>query len=313
MLKWEERIKVSIMGYNTGLACSIGSVAYFSPQTDWYIYQFDYHSRKWSELPFCPETNYALVVVNNILTTVGGRKNFNKLFSLCTQGEGNWVERFPPMPHRRVRPAAVCTGPALIVTSGGNEHGEAQYTVDVMDTSTLQWFTAAATLPREIAFSSVATVCGDSLYILGRITTWIADPARSASNPETTAVYCCSLQAILQSCQPPDAVAAAATSIKSQQAIAVSKITALPMIWASVSTFCGQLIGYGGKVDGGMVHNDRVYCFDPAGGGTWRIIGAIPSCGVCPAVTTLPDNKLIVLHFSGLGEQNLDIASVITS
>ena len=102
----------------------------------------------------------------------------------------------------------------------------------------------------------------------------------------------------------------------SQQAtIAVSRIADLPMMSASVSTFCGQLIGYGGKVDGGMVHNDRVYCFDPAAGGTWRVIGTIPSCGVCPAVTTLPENKLIVLHFtSGLGvEHNLDIASVITT
>jgi hypothetical protein len=294
MLKWEERIKVDTMGFNTGPACSIGSVAYFSPQMYCDLYQFDYHSKKWSELHFCPETDYALVVVNNLLTTVGGRQNFNKLFSLYTTQKENWVERFPPMPHRRVHPAAVCTGPALIVTSGSDEHGEAQYTVDVMDTSTLQWFTAAASLPREIGFSSVVTVCGDSLYILGRIMTWIADPATRSvtSNPETTAVYCCSLQAILQSCQPPGTYTAAA-SMSQQAAIAMSRITDLPMRSASISTFCGQLIGYGGKVDGGMVHNDRVYCFDPlTAGGTWRVVGVIPSCGVCPAVTTLPENKL---------------------
>ena len=109
-------------------------------RTSLFHWQCDYHSKKWSELSSCPETDYALVVINNLLTTVGGRHNFNKLFSFCTTPEGNWVERFPPMPHGRVCPAAVCTGPALIVTSGSNEHSEAQYTVDVMDTSTLQWF-----------------------------------------------------------------------------------------------------------------------------------------------------------------------------
>ena len=102
----------------------------------------------------------------------------------------------------------------------------------------------------------------------------------------------------------------------SQQAtIAVSRITDLPMVSASISTFCGQLIDYGGKVDEHMVHNDRVYCFDPAAGGAWRVIGTIPSFGVFPVVITLPENKLIVLHFtSGLGvKHNLNIASVITT
>ena len=104
MPKWEERIKVRTWGFNLGPACSIGSLAYFSPQTSWDLYQFDYHNKKWSELPSCPTTGYALVVVNNLLTTVGGRQNYNKLFSLCTT-EGNWVERFPPMQHRHVCPA----------------------------------------------------------------------------------------------------------------------------------------------------------------------------------------------------------------
>ena len=67
-------------------------------------------------------------------------------------------------------------------------------------------------------------------------------------------------------------------------------------------------------MDGGMVGNDRVYCYNPTTN-IWSIIGAIPSYSICPAVTTLPGNKLIVLHFnSGVGiEHNLDIASVVTS
>ena len=255
----------------------------FSPQSDLDLYQFDYPSKKWSRLPTCPEIYYALVAVNNLLTTVGGKQNFNKLFSFCTTPEEKWVERFLPMPHRRIHPAVVVTGTALIVTSGFNEHGEAQYAVDVMDTSTLQWFTAAASLPREISFSTVATDCGDSLYILGRITRWasaslIACNRSVSPNPETTTVYCCSLQAILQSCQPSGTAVVA--SMSQQATIPVSRITDLPMVSGSISTFCGQLIGYGGKVDGHMVHNDRVYCFNPAAGGTWRVIGTIPSFGV---------------------------------
>ena len=73
MLKWEERIQVDTMGFGTGSACSIGSVAYFNPQSDLDLYQFDYPSKKWSQLPSCPEIYYALVAVNNLLTTVGGK------------------------------------------------------------------------------------------------------------------------------------------------------------------------------------------------------------------------------------------------
>ena len=61
--------------------------------------------------------------------------------------------------------AAVCTGQALVVTSGYNEHGEAKHTVDVMAMILTHYsgFTAAASLPKEISFSSEVTVCGDTL------------------------------------------------------------------------------------------------------------------------------------------------------
>ena len=105
---------------------------------------------------------------------------------------------------------------------GSNEHGQILHTMDVMDTNTLQWFTAAASLPREIALSSVATACGDTLYILGRELTWMADPARAALRPDTTAVYCCSLQAIVQSCQPSPTGHGAASML--QQTIILNRI-----------------------------------------------------------------------------------------
>ena len=72
-----------------------------------YIYGYTIGTSSWSQLPDCP-TNYCpSVIVNNLLTLVGGNTNYNALkvdvtnhlFSLTGKGSGRrWTEEFPPMP-----------------------------------------------------------------------------------------------------------------------------------------------------------------------------------------------------------------------
>ena len=56
---------------------------------------------------------------------------------------GKWVEKFPPMPTRRVFATAVCTGTVLIVAGGMRENCEDLTTVEVLNTENSQWSTAA--------------------------------------------------------------------------------------------------------------------------------------------------------------------------
>ena len=267
---------------NRGAACSIGAMAYFSIGGISDVYCYNYVSKQWTELPArLMVTYFTFVVVNDLLTTVGGTDS-NKLFTFT---EGKWVEKFPPMLTNRWNPAAVCTGHSLVVAGGKDEHGQDLPIVEVMDTNTLQWFTAAS-LPRGVYWASM-TVCRDDLYLLGDY---------------TTCVYSCSLPALLQSCQ------ASKKASTSQETSVWKKITDLPVSESTAVTLCDQLVSVGGEDKNGLV--DSVYRYDPLTS-TWKIIGQIPSCKHCPLVTTLQGDKLIFVY--GVGDITIEVASVTVS
>ena len=294
MLKWNEKTKVeSHFIMLRGAACSIGTMAYFTTGGTHCIYCYDYTSKKWTKLPVrFVVAHFTFVVVNDLLTSVGGR-NSSKLFTLS---EGKWVEKFPPMTTKRENPAAVCTGHSLVVAGGQDEHNQNLPTVEVMDTNTLQWFTAAS-LPLGVYRASM-TACGDDLYLLG---------------DETTRVYSCSLQALLQSCEAPGkASTSQLTSLwnkfPGKDSCVWNRITDLPVSCSTAVTLCGQLVSVGGKNDGKEV--DSVYCYDPATS-AWKTIRKIPVCKSHPLVTTLPGDKLIIIH--GHGNITIDVADAVVS
>ena len=146
----------------------------------------------WSRLPDSPSFDSSSVIINNLLTVVGGHMYgtsviTNQLFSLTGKGSSReWTEKFPPMPTKRYWTIALCTEAALIVAGGWDDKSAllGLQTVEVMNTEAIQWSTAAD-LPQPLWFAP-ASVCGDQIYILG------------GSN-----MYTCSLQALLQSCKLP--------------------------------------------------------------------------------------------------------------
>ena len=126
------------------------------------IYSYDVISDSWSQLPDCVHENCSIAVINGYLTTVGGGSYpyFNVLFSLTGKGSGRrWIQQFPPMPTKRRSTTSLCTGTTLIVAGGVEGRGGALSKVEVMNTETHQWSTAAD-LPRPVVTAS-ATVCGD--------------------------------------------------------------------------------------------------------------------------------------------------------
>ena len=174
-------------GISRGTAVVDGTMAYFM-YCDGKTYLYDSFTQKWSELPKCPYWYSSLAVVKGLLTAIGGNNTsvVNILISIDV-GKNQilkWVEHFPPMPTKRRISAAVTTKQHLIV-AGGERMSIELDAVEVMDTETLVWSTAAS-LPHPYSYASAA-ICGDQLYMLGGF-------------DKTELVLTCSLTKLLKSC-----------------------------------------------------------------------------------------------------------------
>ena len=81
-----------------GSATTDHQFAYFTTLDSNSVYRYEWITEQWNKLPSCPYSNFALVVIDGTLTTVGGtdyRSGLtNKLFTLR---QIKWVEEYPPM------------------------------------------------------------------------------------------------------------------------------------------------------------------------------------------------------------------------
>ena len=168
-----------------------GSVAYFQPGVSNSVFAYDSINNKWSELPVCPTRGFSLAMVNNLLTAIGGDTLKHGVSNILASLTGKkWTVRFPPMPTKRWLTAVVCSGRSLVVAGGEGEGRKQLSVVEVMNTETLQWFTASS-LPHSLCEAS-ATLCGDQVYMLGGL----------SESRQSKSVFTCSLATLLQSFQP---------------------------------------------------------------------------------------------------------------
>ena len=86
------------------------------------VYGYTISTSSWSQFPNSPIENCPSVIINNLLTLVGGSYSAvftNQLISLIEEGSGRrWSEEFPPMLTKRESSTALSTGTALIVAGG---------------------------------------------------------------------------------------------------------------------------------------------------------------------------------------------------
>ena len=125
-----------------------GNTVYIQNSDTSNLYAYDTESEAWSQLPDCVTKNCPIAIINGWLTTLGGCSHYgnsNELFSLTGKDSGKssaWMKKFPPMPTKRSLMATLTTGATLIVTGGLGVSGVLS-TVEVMNTETFQWSTAA--------------------------------------------------------------------------------------------------------------------------------------------------------------------------
>ena len=249
-----------------GSATTDGGFAYFTSRGSTSVYQYEYSTEKWEELPACLYQNSELVVIDRELTAVGGwdgsYPSTNKLYTLRQR---EWVEKYPPMNTARSSPAVVSTsdGKHLIVIGGfGGGGGGWTATVEVFQVKSRRWH-QLTDLPQHLSLPS-ATICGDQLNVKG-----------IDSNG-----YSCSLSSLPSSDQP----------ITSPLTLSWKPRPHLPVKGSTAATLCGQLVLIGGRQGLSAVNSIHQLV-----GGEWVKIGSMARgrCN-CLVVSPSPDKIIIV-------------------
>lgn len=249
-----------------------GNVAYFSRSYNVYSYAED----KWATLPASHYRSIGLAIVDNKLIAIGGYKyglfrdnTTNSVLSLCDM---EWKQRLPPMPTKRVRPAAVTTPTHLVVAGGRRKWllGTALSVVEVLDLNTLplQWSSATSS-PEVLRFPHM-THCGDTLYL-----------------SENSTVFSCSMEELLRSCISPSTNGSSVWTM----------LTDIPVPCGScIVTLKGHLLAIGGcdrmeystSTPTGAIHcNDR-------SDNSWSVVEEMLTPRFNVLVAVLPSNELIV-------------------
>ena len=188
-----------------------------------------------------------MAVINDAPTTIGGRdgqgKAGNTLLSLCG---GSWEEVLPPMPTKRLLPAAANT-PTHLVVAGGTLSllGGGIANVEVLNTETLQWSTASS-LPEVVDIPKMIT-CGRCLYLAGaknNVFSCFADDLKFTNSSDGCSVW--------------------------------TRLANIPTShWSSLEILRGHVLAIGGE-DGDDNPTGAVHCYDVATN-SWGAVGEIPT------------------------------------
>ena len=113
---------------------------------------YDLDKATWTKLPPAPQYNSEAAAINNQLILIGGReassRTVTNMVSTWT-GQG-WQQDIPAMPTKRMRPGVMTYNTYLMVAGGKAEDNQTLLgSIDVMNTTTRQWYTPAnLQLPR---------------------------------------------------------------------------------------------------------------------------------------------------------------------
>ena len=146
-----------------GAAVVHGTIAYVIAHRSQTVYSYRLDGDKWNKHSECPHVNPGLVIINDLLTAVGGRVGGGSTKKLTTLTRNNWVETFPPMQTPREDPAVVHYGDYVIAVGGDRE----ERGVELLHIPSLLWSTVTS-LPSRLS-GITATLCHDEIIAMDRL------------------------------------------------------------------------------------------------------------------------------------------------
>ena len=253
---------------------------------------FFHHAREvgWFQVRDCPIRYFSIANVNGLLTTVGGGSDTsfvfglpafgglytNKLFSLVVNKRDpvRWKELLPPMPTKRRGAVALCTGTYLIVAGGQGEGGLSLTTVEVLNTNTLQWLTAAE-LPESRNMAS-ATIVDENIYVVG---------GQITEGRETNSVFVCSMTGLINSCNISQSQASNPfTNVWNQ-------IACPPVVLSTCVSLRGRLLTVGGKTLNNEL-TSAIHMYNPTTN-SWEVVSQMPTAKYLCLAAAPADNQLL--------------------
>ena len=263
-----------------GSATTDGRFAYYAQDVSNSLYQYEYSTEKWTDLPPCPYRNSGLAIIDSELTTVGGLDDrsplTNKLFTLRQR---KWVKKYPPMNTACYDPAVVSTSDDDYLIVIGGYSGESRWTaiVELFQVKNRRWH-KLTDLPQPLPYPS-ATICGDQLNVIG-----------SDGNG-----YSCSLQALPSSDRP----------IMSPLTLSWKPLPRLPVTWSTAATLCEQLVIIGGMQDMPLVNSIHQLV-----DGEWVRIGFMATHRCLCLVASQSPHRIIIVGGWGAGDSVEECAVV---
>jgi hypothetical protein len=253
-----------------GAAVVHGNTAYFS--RGHMVYLFTVRGNKWTKLPECMYKYFVLAVVNDTLTTVGGEDCQGKVTNtLLGLSESSWEEVLPPMPTERMHPAAAAT-PTHLVVAGGQQTWDSLATVEVLNTETLQWFTASS-LPETATYPKM-TLCGAHGCV------YVAN--------EDGSIFSCSVEDLKFKADPSQNE----TRRDSDNSM-WTKLASIPVENSSLATLKGHVLAIGGSDSDGF-STRAIHLLDVATN-SWSVVGEMPTPRLWALTVVLPHNDLVVV------------------
>ena len=150
-----------------GSAAADGRFAYITPAGMNLIYQYEWNTDKWKELPRCPYRDAGLVIFENKLTAIGGydgSRCIKKLATLVSKSL-NWTkDSYPSMRNAYASPGVVGTSGYLIVIGG---EVCVTTTVDLYDSKERKWYELKSLRIKNSPVNKpFATISGDRIYMI---------------------------------------------------------------------------------------------------------------------------------------------------
>ena len=255
----------------------------------------------WKRLPRYRYRFFAMAVLQDQLTLVGGEDSsthkVTNQISVWDFRVQRWTYPYPPLCTRRFRPG-VATYTKWLVVVGGENDGTYLNSVEIMNTTNKQWFTATP-LPMGCSDMTSAIV-GDECYFMGGNTQPLT-PTKQVLHVSLSAI---TSEAISQF--------AGSTVIPAQW----YTLPDAPLQYSATLALCGSLLAVGGEyIDHmhGKKRSSAIHLYQP-GSRRWVKVGDLPTPRSSCSCTLLHSKEILVVGgFDSSRSSRFDMGHIMTA
>ena len=248
---------------------------------------------EWSRLPQSPVRWFAMASVNHQLVLAGGQEGNSDKTTILTVWDStsrSWTHPYPPVPTVQSCATAVGYQHFLVVVGPGNLSGPSPAAVEILDTSSSQWFAARPLL--SACDSMASALLGNTLYLIGGISDFLSP---------TTQVFSTSVPRLISQAVQSHRSYNAPSSVRPAAVPMWENLSDTPLLYSTVLAYSDSLLAVGGMDEMGE-YCSSVHIYDPAGS-EWVKVGDLPVWRSRLTCVVLSSGELLVS--GGRNEQDV--------